>query len=1080
MALVLLRTFSLLLRILCKRPSFVAYASRIAKDSYTQQTKFINRCLSASNVALPVCALDLLGAMAAVDSSCAEFLFETIDFTMKSFLGFPTNRRKVTVDQATRVESDQRTAFINFYSALLSSGKYEVKQSCLKMNQFISPIVSGLFSDSPDGVLSFLSVIDSTILENEQHSKSMIVSFFTQGNINNLMKLLEYENPIIQARLLEILNKLVSPNSAANIIFKVERLADDAASCLRNKVLQNILAHLKVFDSMDQLQLAFSIIEACPDIANPFLRSAKYSFEAEISIKWLTLFSFMTKISGFRPAPEVEIEKVPSLEYLFASYCPPRACLNRALLNDSALVKMYSLQLLVALLRRVFWCIELIEKEYKYCAESSQEIAEMSKRMQKLQESRAATIAAAEKLFPDIQTLQSLLNLLLSEKEIQSSSTDLEVQLLPQDWRNQLVALCLDAFQFYIRVFISQEDSLGQAQFEDPVKFLAPLFSGKSVVVPSVLEMPVLSFAASFPKIICSSEATWANFFKFIGSVMVLHRSDLENLKGILAIRIFGSILYSTGLFINCPNEIRTISSALSDSTCFSRILADLSEIVSSSNNLIYEREFVSDGSVEVSPLLAKWLNLEISDEMYDFGHRILDELTAPTESSGDDEFKDGESSSLVNELKEDQEFFNAKRTKLSNESESESDSSDSDSSSDEDDAIRSWDKSKVSASKTRVAFDLPDPESTDPSIMFSLLLNQVDREQMHDFILNFPVERRLVPPAQRRRVNDNMLKDLLFGSEDFLLFCNWLGVLAHFVQVIPRQSFDAYTLVKCNLLGGIVMGLSSEDASMRRVCGHLLASIHDLIRPLASVSSVSYDRGISSYDNYNSENDNQTSVSSSDRCKQVYSLLSQLRRSIEYDDTVPGVSSTSLGFFKLSSLVALYYAEGLSVMIRPDHHMFNPIGQTVHSGAFQSLRGVPLFEELIRRNGDEEEAFLNRSVFIKQLLWMLRIIQFGCKSLSDFEKNGPMARSRVLETLLTLLTIFSRSIGKHPDSERSVLVILRTLKHLKTSVSGAGDLLSGEFGHAQWLEMLSDSILKVKTPLNKSRLANLEEGITQ
>ena len=82
MALILLRTFSLLLRVLSRRPTFVAYASKIAKDSYTQQTKFINRCLSASGVALPICALDLLGAMASVDASCAEFLYESIDFTM--------------------------------------------------------------------------------------------------------------------------------------------------------------------------------------------------------------------------------------------------------------------------------------------------------------------------------------------------------------------------------------------------------------------------------------------------------------------------------------------------------------------------------------------------------------------------------------------------------------------------------------------------------------------------------------------------------------------------------------------------------------------------------------------------------------------------------------------------------------------------------------------------------------------------------------------------------------------------------------------------------------------------------------
>ena len=35
----------------------------------------------------------------------------------------------------------------------------------------------------------------------------------------------------------------------------------------------------------------------------------------------------------------------------------------------------------------------------------------------------------------------------------------------------------------------------------------------------------------------------------------------------------------------------------------------------------------------------------------------------------------------------------------------------------------------------------------------------------MHNFHSKFPVERRLVPPAQRRRVNDNMLKDFTLGT---------------------------------------------------------------------------------------------------------------------------------------------------------------------------------------------------------------------------------------------------------------------------------------------------------------------------
>lgn len=1042
---ILVRTFSLLLRVLCRRPTFVPYASKLAKDSYTQQTKFINRCLSASNAALPICGLDFLAAIAAVDASCAEFLYESIDFTMKAFAGFAMNRRKVIMDPATGVKGEQRSAFIALFSALLTSGKYEVKLSCLKMNQFMSLMVSGLFGDSPDRVLSFLNMIDKNILENEQHSKNMAVSFLTQSNTNNLMKLLEYENPVIQRRVLDILTKLSSRQSPSNIIFKVEKLSADESSCLRNKVLQNILGNLKIFDSIEQLQLSLQILEECPDVVGLHVRSAKFSFEPEASIKWLTLFSFLSKIIDFRPAAEVEIEKTPSMEYLLAPLCPPRAALTRAILNDSALVKLYSLQLLNSLLKRAFWCIELIEKELRGCMAASLGMAEMSRRVELLEESRVNTISATEKLIPDIQTVQGLLNLLQSEKEIQADG-NLESQLLSHDWRDQLISLCLDCLQFYARIFISQEDSLGQAQFEDPVKFISSLFGAKEL--PESLEISVLKFASVFPRIVVNSSEAWNNFFYFICKSM--NQKSFEE-KSNLAQCVFSRVFYSTGLFITCPKEIQIISSCLNDSRYFLRVLKDLLQLQSSTENLIYEREMVQNGTIEISSLLSKWLKSEISDEIYELGQKVLDKVIE------------------TSKIEEQEEIEHVSKRSKQEETSSNSDSSDSDDHSDESlsdsDSDSSDDESisglrKLKVLEKRVDFELSDPELTDPAIRFSQLLNHIDRDRMHNFILNFPIERRLVPPSQRRRVNDNMLKDLLYGSEDFLLFCNWLGLLAHFVTVVPKDKFDGYTLVRSNLLGAIVIGMSSEDASMRRVCGHLLATIHDVIRPAASVQM-----------DWNTEKPMTSPV---DKVKQVYSLLCQLRRSVKYDDTVNQI--TTLGFFKLSRVVALYYAEAISVMIRPDHHMFGPIGLVVHSGAFQSLSGVPLFDNLIRQVEDEEaEQIVERSVFIRQLQWMLKIVQYGCKGRVDLERGGPLNKSRVLETIFSLLTIFSASIGKNQESERAAIAILKTLKHLK-EIESVSEYLQNELGHEKWLEMLADVVLKAKTPLNKTRLAQLQE----
>lgn len=1055
MALILVRTFSLLLRILSRRPTFIPYASKLAKDSYTQQTKFINRCLSASSQSLTVCALDLLSAMGAVDSSCAEFLFESIDFTMKCFNGFVMNRRKVSFDPATNVQSDQRSAFISFFSALLRTGKYEVKLSCLKMTQFLSPIVSGLFGDSPDSVLSFLNMINNSIFENEQHSKNMTVSFLTQGNTNNLMKLLDYENPLIQSKVFELLKKLSSRQSPANIIFKVEKLSADESNCLRNKVLQNILCNLKIFESIDQLQLALGILEECPDLFGPFLRSSKFSFEPELSIKWLTLFSFLAKICGFRPSPEVEIDKHSSLDYLLEPLCPPRPALTRSLLNDSALIKLYSLQFLVSILEKTFWSIELIEKELENCLAASLEISEMSRRVEIFEESRGKTISAAEKLLPDIQTIQSVLNLLLSDKRIQSTG-ELEIQLLPQNWRTQLICLCLDSLQYYARIFVSQEDSLGQAQFEDPLKFFSSLFINQNELSES-LQISVLKFSLVFPKIVVNSNEPWKNFSSFLGNCLIQNYSQE---KSLLAKKVLERILYSTGLFITCPAEVSIISSSLKSFNLFPRMLKDLLP----SESLIFNREFIKN-DIETSHLLSKWLKLEISDEMYDFGQKILDQVIEKSKKAVEND--DEEQSVSSKRVKLTKEIISSDIDDNANSdhetsSSSSSLSSDSDSSDDDDDDLDG--KRRLKVLENRVDFELPDPELVDPSIFFSQLLNNIDRERMHNFILNFPIDRRLVPPSQRTRVNSNMLKDLLYGSEDFLLFCNWLGVLSQFVLTVPKDKFDGYTLVRSNLVGAIVMGMSSEDNSMRRVCGHLLASIHDLIRPIASVQ---VDR-----------NTGAPLSSPADKVKQVYSLLCQLRRSIKYDDT-QGTQKAALGFFKMTSFAALYYAEAISVMIHPDHHMFAPIGLTVHTGAFQSLSGVPLFDDLIRQVQDNEaENIIERSVFLRQFQWILRIIQYGCKTRSDFENGGALKKSRVLETIFSLLIIFSSSIGKNQDSERAVLAILKTLKHLKETANGVGDLLIKEFGQEKWFEMLSDTVLKSKTPLNKNRLDQLQEFI--
>lgn len=960
------------LRVLCKKSTYVAYATKLAKDLFTADSKLIYRYLSTSSDIICSCTLDLLAAMTGVGLSSAEFLYENFDFSLRCFNFFPNHRRPVVLEPFTGVAMSSRIALVSFICAFFTQGHYDVKLGVVKMSSLMSPVLSGLMADGVDQVLYFLNICEQNVLFHEQqHSKTMTAAFLSGNNASSLTKLLHsYDNPAVKTRVLEILNRFASAESPFNCIYRVDRLSSQELTCIRNRSLQAILGNLNIFQSVDQLQLALKILEACPDLVGPFLRGAKFSFDPEYTVKWLTLCSFLTKVARLRPDQAVEIEKSPSMEYLISAICPARAALNRAILSDSALIKLYALQLLVAILEKLSWCVSSLDEEISACEAEVFGMIESGRRLESLQQARSETIEAVARLLPDWQTIQSVLNGLIAGKEV--SSTGQLDALLPGQWKEELLTAGLDCARFYIGIFVAEEDALEQAHFEDPLKFVAPLLE-REVQGSSALMAPILRFCAAFPRFSPADTPAW---HMFLGRLCDAQKTTEHSA---LASLLLSSIFYSSGLFLNREQELESLVACLDAeraSVCLREIL-----------HLGKRNVFPETGH---SPLIQRLLETD----HHDFAQRVI----ASTEQK------------------------HRKRVKIEGDVKLESSSSDSDSDSDSSDSDSDIFEKQ---SKQRIQIDLPDPQTTAPAVLVSQLLSHVDRIRMNRFCSAFPCHRRLLTQPQRRRVNENMLKDLLYGPDDFAVFCNWVALLGGFIGKLPKGSLDVHALTASNLLGAFVMGLSSEDGNMRRVCGALLTWI---VQELCTI------------------------IRQNDKVIQVYALLRCLQRSVDLPEDAKDQP-------RLSPVVALLFAQIFPILLTPEHALFPTLAGLAHNLAYLRLARFPLFDQLIRGTDLDPESIVDRRLFVKQLCWLLKVVEYGCKEPQDLT-TGPIKTSRVLETVLSLFHTFAVDARKNAESERAVSAIVKVAAKL-VEIDAA--VMQKECGIREWAAVALD-VLKANT----------------
>ena len=282
------------------------------------------------------------------------------------------------------------------------------------------------------------------------------------------------------------------------------------------------------------------------------------------------------------------------------------------------------------------------------------------------------------------------------------------------------------------------------------------------------------------------------------------------------------------------------------------------------------------------------------------------------------------------------------------------------------------------------------------------------------------------------------MLKDLLYGEDVFSVFCNWLALLGGFMGKLPKGSLDVYALTANSLLGALIVGLSSEDAALRRSCASILTWTVEECHACALQN---------------------------DKLIQVYSALRLLQRSI--DLSAAGQSQDQP---RLSPIFALFFAQMMPILLSPEHAMFSTLAALSHDGPSVRLNRLPLFEELIRGTQIDPESIVDRVQYVRKLCWLLKVAEFGCKDRQDLAE-GPMKWSHVPETAMTLFSAYVADAGKNAEAERVIGAVVKLLVKVK-------EVEAETVGLREWALMALDA-LKASTKQHdlveiKAQLAQL------
>lgn len=965
------RVTAYVIQLLSSRPAFIAYATKLSKDLLSRYGAALFKGVlnSHQDMATVGCILHLYLSFASLDWSCSDALLDTFDTSSKALYSLPDRRKEFSYDCATGSVSDLRACWIDF---LLNW--YEHCQPDTKMILIRSPLlIPRLFAsfkndDSPE----IISRVCCALFSTSSHRNNLL-ALMTSGTIVNVTRLLHDHSSSSLKR--QILDCLIS---AANlVVFKVTRL-DDSEQSLRNKILLNLACNLNIYASMEELKFLIHLFQKCPDIPHYYLKQAHVCEQWEtgmsVSIKWMTMNRFLEQLASIRFDSKSILIDVNECDFslVWRPYLPSRTSFTRALLHEQPLVRINALQLLLAVLGRIKWCLCLIEDELDrfQLIDSAQAVAKRKALLVRHQ----SILEAAEDLLPDWQSVQSVLNAAIKDKlptgkanlktkqpidnapivgMIDEASTiaaadpveTLNAQLMPKHVRLEVLKIVLPCSAAYLRLFYTSVDVADLSTPTDPLKYVSAILFDTSLakeLVPELLDFVDVFFRLNIP--------TTSHISSLVQFLLQQRQQHSDQVR-----RLLQRLLYGLGWFVDRETDLNSVVDyvLVADRDTAVKLVTEISTFDNQNDDLMNhlksraEYQGLSLGKGESIPAV-KSKNKRIRMESLD------------TSSSEDD--SDG----------------------------------DLDSSSDES-------VSKISTFKCQITVDtLPDPETADPSILFGQLLSGLDPRAFGALLHAFPVETAWLQGAERhlKRVSAQELMGLLYADEDqraWSSFLWWIRLMTKVLPCIKPDDLDYSLLISSNLMGLLlVASLSSKRSEVRQRAGHVL----EMIRYSLDVSRKLEDSGL------------------------ILLVLNQARAVL-----------SDCSEDRVATPISLFLAQCLFLSLKPGHFMYKQVTSLLNRRFPLKWRQFPLFDALVRLHPTSSYQVdgprnINPKVYWQEVGWLAKLAINGNRCMEDY---GLLRASRVVHTLASLLpVIIAGSVAyiKTPwldyDGSHEALAIIR------------------------------------------------------
>ena len=201
------------------------------------------------------------------------------------------------------------------------------------------------------------------------------------------------------------------------------------------------------------------------------------------------------------------------------------------------------------------------------------------------------------------------------------------------------------------------------------------------------------------------------------------------------------------------------------------------------------------------------------------------------------------------------------------------------------------------------------------------------------------------------------------------------------------NQRLDPHGLIQSNILGVVIMCLSSTDLCTRKAAYLVLSEVYNLIN-----DSTIKERN------------------------QIMLLLTSLKNGIIYD---PATDEPP----RIPTIISSFCAQALIIMLKPESDMYSNVNRFLLQRTFIDVEDVPIFYSLIYSSQDS---------CVKERHWILRLLSTGLKTESDY---GPYKRRHVLEILMGL---FSSSL----TDDISQKFIIETFFHAASIPSVLMDMI--------------------------------------